>query len=190
MRARALAPIVAILLAAAAPAQSAEEAKAQAAPKAAAAGKAITLEAVKDFPIRTVHGMAETRIEKEKGVISVDADKTGYSFGMAQTKWKGPDGVYDATLTTIQDGDGVCEYFLRAGKTDTDKFTQTGTKNGAPETHTWKGIVLRKGDLLGVAGNGSDTKQNAPGKGPKGFHMAHGRWSKLELVRTGPAPAK
>jgi hypothetical protein len=146
----------------------------------------ITLLATRHFPVLAVDGFAQTRIEADKGVISVDADKTGYQFGMAQTVFDGPDGVYDITLTTVQDGDGVCEYFLRAGKKDTGKYLQKGSKNGTPEAHTWRGVVLRKGDTLGVAGNGSDSKRNAPGKGPKGFHMAHGRWSKLELARTGP----
>lgn len=148
----------------------------------------ITLLATSGFPVREVPGFAATRIERDKGVISVDGDITGYAFGMAQTRFVGEDGVYDITLATVQDSDGVCDYFLRIGKGDTPTFRQTGTTNGTVETHTWKDIVLRRGDLLGVAGNGSDTRRNSPGKGPKGFHMAHGRWSKLTLVRTGPIP--
>lgn len=156
----------------------------------AEAAETLTLVATEDFPILQVKGFAPTRVDKAKNVISVDGDITGYAFGMAQTKFTGADGLYDVTLTTIQDVDGVCEYFLRVGERDTAKFRQSGTEDGAPENHTWKGIALRKGDLIGVAGNGSDSVENAPGKGPKGFHMAHGRWSKLSFVRTGPVPTR
>ncbi len=154
----------------------------------AAVSKTIILAATADFPILKVDNFAQTRIEQGKAVISVDGDITGFAFGMAQTRFQGVDGLYDVTITTVQDGDGVCEYFLRVGAKDTDIFRQTGMKGGMMEDHTWKRLIIRRGELIGVAGNGSDSAQNAPGKGPRGFHMAHGRWSKLALVRVGDAP--
>lgn len=150
----------------------------------------LVLSALTDFPTLQVEGFAPTRVDHEKKVISVDGDITGFAFGMAQTTFAGPDGTYEVTLTTVQDGDGVCDYFLRVGTWKSTTYRQSGTTNGEPEDQMWKGVVLRRGDVIGVAGNGSDSKQNAPGKGPRGFHMAHGRWSKLTLVRTGDAPPR
>jgi hypothetical protein len=161
-------------------------------PDGARAAAKVTILPDKDFTItktvgdlkyvETVSGFVQAYVKNRSGnmVMQVDGDITGFAFGAGATTFKGDEYIYDITLSTLGDGDGLCKYFIKVDDWVSDTFTQT-TYSESIQQKTWKNVTVRSNSRIIVAFNGSDSKMHGPGEGPRGYHMAHGRWTQLDM---------
>ena len=116
-------------------------------------------------------------------VLAVDADKTGTAFAAATMIFGEPSGCFDVRLATLGDGDGRSQYrVVVAGQELAPPFTQPKAIEQLM-FRTWEQIRISQTSTIQVLFNGSDSAQNSGGKGPNGFHMAHGRWVSMQFYR-------
>ncbi|MGA9638656.1 Ig-like domain-containing protein [Flavobacterium sp.] len=136
-----------------------------------------------DFPITQVTGFVAGYIDNVKSAMAINAAQHKGVFAAVKQNFSGNDGTYDITINTLSELDGESTYVLKVGGVlvGTHKNGETSV-DYKPETKTWTGINVKKGDEIQV-----EFSSHTNGKIPEGATTAYsrGRWTKLSFVCSG-----
>ena len=151
----------------------------------------VTLDALSDFdpvtpgPAAPAVATAPPYRDPARNAWALDASQHRGVFAAAQTRFAGPTGRYDATLTSLTEIDGESTYRLRVNGVAVGEHTNPPSDaDYAPHRHTFPGVALAPGDRITVAFSSASN-----GKVPEGdaFAWSRGRWTTLTLT---PAAAE
>ncbi|WP_371193824.1 hypothetical protein [Glaciecola sp. SC05] len=145
----------------------------------------IVLDATEDFD-QLDAGNAPYYIDKGNDALGIDARRLEYRglFARAETRFNGPSGRYDLTITpmTEEDGEPLYRLLLNGTVVGTYRSSYIGKGNHrdlTAETHTWHGITVSTDDVIGIESN-AHTNGEIPEN--DGTAWARGRWQSLSLA--------
>ncbi|MDZ8117706.1 PKD domain-containing protein [Pontiella agarivorans] len=141
-------------------------------------------EAVNDFPVITA---GEVNYYKDNGnnALAINAATVSNrdKFARAETTFSGSTGVYDVTITALQELDGECVYqFLVNGVVKGTATNSPATVDYEEQNHSFRNILVSEGDTIAVQ---SKTDSNGLVAEGDGFAWARGRWRTLSLAANG-----
>lgn len=151
-------------------------------------GAKISYDALNDFQLLNA-GDVPYYLDTRNNALGIDARFHEYRnlYARASRPFDGKTGTYDIVIHPVTEEDGEPLYRLLVN----DKIMGTyrasyigkgSPKDLTPETHTWTGISLTKGDVISIE-SAAHTNGEIPEHG--GTAWARGRWQKIELFATG-----
>ena len=152
------------------------------------AGTRFTYRAVDDFD-DSDQAEVPYYVDKGNDALAINARKTSNRTGFARASlpFGEATGVYDATLTTLTEEDGESTYRMLVNGTVVGIFRNPHIGAGsaldmAPHRTTFYGLQLVTGDTVSI-----ESTAHTNGEIPEGDGTAwsRGRWSELEITRTG-----